>query len=371
MRCISLAASAVLVVSACVGSGSGSGRDVARVEAEGDVPSGSFGVIGDVFLGFALGSKTHLVRSDDEGRTWARAALPDAPGVLELSGAYEAPFVHDGLVVVGGRDPRAAPGTFLLARRGIFVWASEDGHDWTGQALDTSGRVSGDVEFAASGSRLIASVKTLRGLDVFVSEDRGATWADGGRTDVPPCRTDCGQEGQHVTGLIVRRGEASTDGGRTWAQIQVDPAPPPGADQSPYFPHVARVDGGWLASATSGEVGDISHGQLLRSSDGAHWEQLLDPERCADLGETRPNSTVRGPVAAHGRWYVTYHCGGLGDARIAEVLSSDNERADSFDVVDGTSRSGVSFGHPVVDGDRVLVPELDGQHRLVAISTIE
>jgi hypothetical protein len=42
----------------------------------------------------------------------------------------------------------------------------------------------------------------------------------------------------------------------------------------------------------------------------------------------------------------------------------------NFEPVEATERDGVRFGAPLLDADRLLVPELDDDGELVAVTTI-
>jgi hypothetical protein len=55
---------------------------------------------------------------------------------------------------------------------------------------------------------------------------------------------------------------------------------------------------------------------------------------------------------------------------VSGVVYGGGADAREFEPVEGTARDGVTFGDPVVDGDRLLIPELDDERELVALTTI-
>jgi hypothetical protein len=160
----------------------------------------------------------------------------------------------------------------------------------------------------------------------------------------------------------MQDGRVTTDGGATWHEIVIDP--PPRGDEGPYLSTPLEVPGGWLASASSSDVGDVSYGVLLQSNDGRSWRQML-PDPCA---AGRPNSDVSVPFRFRDRWHVTYGCADLMSPESA-VLYDGGADARSFEPVEGTERDSVTFGDPIHDGDRLLLPEFNDD-QLIAFTAI-
>jgi hypothetical protein len=410
---------AVALWSAGVGcSGGGSDPDISRVEATGDVPRyGPIRPMDDRLVGLRTrrnDAPDQLVVSDDDGRTWRAAELPDRPPELEL--AYWSSLslhVQRDLAVVVGRDPESASAVLPVAKPEFIVWTSPDGVAWDGQVLATAGGIVGAPTVTAAGPVLLASTSSIESFNLFTSIDHGSSWRraeivglshlggedltleaasvegeelrmvvdarsggpdrrqlltsgdDGTTWSAQPCGHGCPRP-VGPGDLLRRDGETSTDGGATWHRISVEP-PPPG-DGPPALSTVVEVPGGWLAAASTSEAGDISYGQLLRSDDGRSWRQMLPPDPCdsADIG--RPNSDVGDPTRFDGRWYVTYDCSTL-MTPVFGVIYTGGEGAREFTAIEATERDDVAFGHPVVDGDRLLVPEFD-EEGLVGLTTI-
>lgn len=396
------------------GGGGGAGPEVDRYEATGDVPGAGTIVVSDnglvALTRYDNTQRDAVVVSDDGGRTWRAADLPDEPAELEL---VRTPFglLADGdLVAVLGRDPTSTSPALPVARSEFLVWTTTDGDRWEANAIDTSGAVVGDPALVAMGDVLVASTSTSTGFDVFTSRDRGTSWRraevtglaqapsegleleeastsgnrlqivvgpttwqddrrqvltsddEGGSWSSAPCERECldpAEPGEPE----VEDGRVTTDGGATWHEIVVDP--PPRGDEGPYLSRPVEVPGGWLASASSSEASDIDYGMLLRSDDGRSWRQLV-PDPC-EAGRT--NSDVGEPFRFQGRWHATYGCGGLMTNESA-VLYDGGTDARSFEPVDGTERENVAFGDPIEVGDRLLLPEYDEDGQLVAFTEI-
>lgn len=403
----------VVAAGGCAGGGGG-GPDVGRFEPRGDLPDqAAILSSGDGSLAALAGSEDGGERSvtfsHDGGRTWRAVVLPDQPVELVVDD-FEGPLDGD-LIAVAGHDPTSASPVLPVARSQFIVWTTTDGDAWNRVLLDTSGPLVGEPAVAMVGPVLVASTSTSVGFDVFTSADRGASWqqarvtglehvpfqalavehadatgeqlrlvvhpttwsdrrrqeltsADGGRSwSAAPCPQDCAPPPVRGT-PVVKDGQVTTDGGVTWHDIVVEP--PPEGDDGPYLSTRVEVEDGWLAAASSSEVGDIEHGMLLRSSDGRSWRQVLAPEPCP---ASRPNTAVGDPVRFRGRWYVTYGCADLGFAVFAVVYQGGDD-ARSFEPVDGTERDGVNFGPPLTAGDHLLLPEYDADGALVGFTTI-
>jgi hypothetical protein len=388
--------------------------DVAHIEATGLVPrSGRLGLMDAGLVGLRSGRNDepdNVVVSHDGGRTWSGAELPGRPDALELVALH----VDRHLAAVAGRDTEGASTLLPLAKPQFIVWTTTDGDDWARHVLVTAGGVVGAPTLTAVGPLLVASTSSTAGFNLFTSSDRGASWrrADVSGLDHPPGtnltpevaaadagtlrivlgRGDGWPDGRQVLTsgddgstwsavpcdqrcpyaveageLSSRMGEISTDGRATWHEADVEPAPP--GDGATYPSAVSEVPGGWLAAAARYDVGDISYGLLLRSGDGRSWRQLLPPDPCAGGDIGRPNSSVGDPTFIDGRWYVTYDCSAL-STPVSGVVYGGGADARQFEPVEGTARDGVTFGDPVVDGDRLLIPELDDERELVALTTI-
>lgn len=406
---------AVLGAAGCVGGdGRSGGGGVDRYEATGDLPGPGTIVAGDAGLVSAAGvydnaRRDAVVLSDDGGRTWRAADLPDQPPELDLNGSRYGLVADGDLIAVLGRDPTSASPALPVARSQFLVWTTVDGDRWRAHAIDTSGPVASQPALVAIGGVLVASTSTSVGFDVFTSRDRGTSWpraevtglaqapsqgltivdasaagdrlrmvvgpttgpADrqvltsddgGGSWSAAPCERECldpAEPGEPE----VEDGQVTTDGGATWQEIVVDP--PPRGDEGPYLSTPVEVPGGWLASASTSEVGDVEYGMLLRSDDGRSWRQMV-PDTC---GGGRPNSHVGDPFRFQDRWYVTYECADLMSPESA-VLYDGGTDARSFEPVEGSERDGVSFGAPIDLGDRLLVPEFGDGGRLVGFTEI-
>lgn len=405
-------AAVALMLASCTGGGDDAHVD--RYEASGDVPGVGPILVSDVGLvalsRFDNTQRDAVVVSHDDGRTWRAADLPDQPPELELMRSPHGLVADGDLIAVLGRDPTSASPVLPVAKSQFFVWTTTDGDRWEAHVIDTSGGVVGEPAAAAVGSVLVASTSTSVGFDVFASHDRGASWqraevtgleqapfegltlvdatatgdrlqmvvgpitGSGSRAQVltshdqglswsaAPCGHDCVDPARPGV-PDVRDGEVSTDGGATWHEIEIDP--PPRGDDGPYLSTPVEVPGGWLASGTTYDVGDVMYGMLLRSSDGRSWRQML-PDPCAG---GRPNSDVSRPFRFRDRWYVTYRCADLMIPDSA-VLYDGGTDARSFDPVDGTERDDVSFGDPILDGDRLLLPEFGDEDQLIGFTVV-
>jgi BNR/Asp-box repeat len=395
----------------CVGGGDS--PDVDRYEASGDVPglgtikASDVGLVG--LTDFNNNQRDAAVVSHDRGRTWRAADLPDQPPELMLIRSPYGLLADGDLMAVLGRDPTSASPILPVAKSQFLLWTTIDGDRWEAHVIDTSGGVVGEPTLVAVGPVLVASTSTSVGFDVFTSNDRGASWQraevtgldqapfeglttvdasaagnrlqmvvasitssddrrqvltshdGGGSWSATPCERDCLEPVQPGV-PEVQDGQVTTDGGATWHEILVDP--PPRGDEGPYLSTPAEVTGGWLASASSSDVGDVSYGMLLRSNDGRLWRQML-PDPCA---AGRPNSDVSVPFRFQDRWYVTYGCADLMSPESA-VLYDGGTDARSFEPVEGTERDNVTFGDPIHDGDRVLLPEFNDD-QLVGFTAI-
>jgi hypothetical protein len=137
------------------------------------------------------------------------------------------------------------------------------------------------VDASAAGDRLQMVVASITASDdrrqVLTSDDGGGSWW------AAPCERDCLEPDQRGV-PEVQGGQVSTDGGATWHEIVIDP--PPRGDEGPYLSTPVEVPGGWLASASSSDVGDVNYGMLLRSNDGRSWRQIL-PDPAPPAGPTR------------------------------------------------------------------------------------
>jgi hypothetical protein len=409
-------AGACLLLVSCPPSRGGAGAT--RVDATGDVPTADpLAMSGSTLVGLRSAGGPYLQQvtvSGDGGRTWTVADLPGAPSELVLTWPDDGLYAADDVAVVVGRDAASASATLPVAKPGFFAWVSTEGGQWAAHRLGTAGGLVGEPRIRAVGDALIASTSSLDGFNLVVSTDRGRSWhqgtitglsmargegmelrdawaergellgvvdvdssrparpqlvrsGDGGRTwSAAPCGDGCPPR-VGAGGLIVRYGETSVDGGATWRPIEVDPPPPPGSDDPPAILSVTSVPAGWLATASSSEPSDVSFGQLLRSSDGQAWRQMLPPDLCT--GHGRPNSRVGEPVAVGGRWYVTYGCSDLSAPRFGVIYRSDDD-ARAFEPIESSRRDGLVFGGPMVAGDTLVLPEFD-EDRLVGVTTID
>lgn len=388
--------------------------DVDRYEASGDVPGVGAIQVSDVGLvalsRFDNTRRDAVVVSQDDGRTWRAADLPDQPPELELMRSPHGLLTDGDLMAVLGRDPTSASPVLPVAKSQFFVWTTTDGDRWEAHVLDTSGGVVGEPTVAAVGSVLVASASTSVGFDVFTSDDRGASWPRAEVTGIEQApfegltMVDVSVTGDHLQMVVgpttgsgagrqvltsqdqgaswsaapcghdcldpvrpgvpeVQDGQVSTDGGATWHEIVIDP--PPRGDDGPYLSTPVEVPDGWLASASTFDAGDVAYGMLLRSSDGRSCRQML-PDPCTS---GRPNSDVGPPFRFQDRWYVTYGCADLGVPESA-VLYHGGTDARSFDPVDDTERDRVRFGDPIPDGDRLLLPEFDDEDELIGFTAI-
>ena len=395
----------------------GTEPDVSRVESTGEVPRpGALGMMDVGLVGLRTGRNDepdNVVVSHDQGRTWSAAELPARPAVLELAISSHGLYVEGELAAVVGRDAESASTELPVAKPQFIVWTTTDGDEWAGQVLDTAGGIVGAPTVTAVGPVLVASTSSAEGFNLFTSADRGSSWQraavsgldhipsedltlevasaaggrlrmvvgagdggsdrrqiltsddDGSTWTAEPCDLGC-PDPRDAGGLIRRLGETSTDGGATWHQVEVDPSPP--GDGPPSLSTVTEVPGGWLASASTYDVGDLSYGLLLRSDDGRSWRQMLPRDPCVSADIGRPNSSVGDPTRFDRRWYVTYDCSDLSTTDFGVIYSGSPDARD-FEPIEATERDGVAFGDLIVAGNRLIIPEF-GDDELVAITTI-
>lgn len=408
----------VAVWAAAIACGAGPTEpDVSRVDSTGVVPrQGPLGVMDSGLVGLRArrnDEPDNVVVSHDHGRTWSAAELPGRPAVLELALSPHGLYVHGELAAVVGRDAESASTGFPVAKPQFIVWTTTDGDEWAGQVLGTAGGIVGAPTVTAVGPLLVASTSSAEGFNLFTSIDRGSSWqradvsgldhipgedltlevasAEGGQLRMVVGLRNGGSDRRQILtsgddgstwsagscglgcpdpieagDLIHRFGETSTDGGATWHQVEVDPSPP--GDGSTSLSTLTEVPGGWLGSASRSDVGDVSYGMLLRSDDGRSWRQMLPPDPCVSADVGRPNSSVGDPTRFDGRWYVTYDCSELSTPEFG-VIYDGGADAREFEPIEAAERDGVAFGDPVVEADRLLIPEF-GDDELVAITTI-
>ncbi len=403
--------------------------EVARVEASGDVPWGpALGAMDGGLVGLRTGlseDPQEVVVSHDGGRVWAVGELPGRPVELELIGLE----VTEELAAVVGTDTAPASAVLPASQPQFFVWTTSDGDEWHRHVFATEGGVVGSPVVRAVGDVLVALASSAGGFNLFTSGDGGATWRraevsglavatgkgltlevasadaggalelvlvpdqapegrwrltsgdDGATWTAGPCDAGCPYPVQ-AGELASRSGQVSTDGGETWHEVETDPLPPsgspspssdiptPSSDDPTFLSSVHEVPGGWLASAHRPIfTSEIAYGALLLSDDGRSWRQLLPADPCAGGGAGIPNSHVGAPTRFGGRWYVPYDCSDL-ETPLFGVVYAGSEDGREFAPVEASEREAVALGDPVVDGDRLLVPEYDDEEELVALTTI-
>jgi len=156
---------------------------------------------------------------------------------------------------------------------------------------------------------LFPELDPLRGANVFVSTDKGATWQRRGGVTFP-------NPDWHEHMIVERRDKSlwmlartakgimqstSTDGGRTWAE----PTEPPGIRQPNARFHVRRLASGRLLLVKHGDTIDAHEGRVklsawLSDDDGATWRGGLVLDERAGI------SYPDGFQAPDGTIYVSY-----------------------------------------------------------------
>ncbi len=174
-----------------------------------------------------------LLRSVDDGRTWAPVTLPDRPEGVAFG--QTSPLVTGDVAVVVGRKIVSSYGLTVDAGD-AYVWTSTDGETWRGARLAGPGPAFDQPEVHAVGDVLLATLQTgdidplaPHELAIFRSDDGGARWARVALPDLGPTAGGTMTPGTPVAGggrILLpiwpggnadRRLLVSADGGVTWS----------------------------------------------------------------------------------------------------------------------------------------------------------
>ena len=132
---------------------------------------------------YLLGVRPWICRSRDGGRTWAI----DKTSFPSPAGANVSPFIPFGDVLEGADGTLGASaytaqvgpdGKFSKQNSSFFLRSRDDGRTWGEVALLGEGDYNETAPFHLGGGRWLAAARTAKDghLDLFRSEDNGATW---------------------------------------------------------------------------------------------------------------------------------------------------------------------------------------------------
>lgn len=272
-----------------------------------------------------------LATSDDDGETWSKPRL--------VVDAHSKNLPMDRSVLVGNlwTDPLGRLWLFFDQSMDMFdgragVWAavcenpdaerpawSTPRRLWHGVALNKPTVLStGEWVLPISLDQregfgpfqgLFKELDPLRGANVFVSSDRGATWQRRGAAVFPNPDWHEHMIVERKDGtlwMLARTAKGimqtvSGDGGRTWAT----PTEPPGIRQPNARFHIRRLASGRLLLVKHGDAPDAHHGRVklsawLSQDDGATWQGGLI------LDERKGVSYPDGFQAPDGTIYISY-----------------------------------------------------------------
>jgi photosystem II stability/assembly factor-like uncharacterized protein len=250
-----------------------------------------------------------LYKSDDDAQSWQRIDAPRIPGYFTLMALHVSPADHQIVYAAaktqyGGLAPGDSPVWWL--RR-----SDDGGATW--QEIET--RESGDsyqiwisalYPLPHDPDRVLRAIGGggggVRGHDVELSIDRGATWTQvlssgSGRGPWYPRHFACDSDGTIYVGGSDQAGDvlvSSSDGGQTWASVPTAPSAgahglatdptKPGRLYAAALAGVKRSDDGgstWtdIGSGTPGAIGDIALGIdqrfLFAATDSGVWRLPL------------------------------------------------------------------------------------------------
>lgn len=185
----------------------------------------------------------HLVRSTD-GLTWTEVATTGLEGPAEITGLVA---TDDGLVAVGHDQSGNLDGGDMEAGFGPRAWRSADGTSWEAVPLAADDAEWGPSALLATDDGLLAVGGADDGTVAWRSDDAGRSWAEVELDGLGTARLrevvllgdallaagagEGGEDAPDGTPFVAR----STDGGRTWAPIDVPPAESPEAFGMPLF----------------------------------------------------------------------------------------------------------------------------------------
>lgn len=226
----------------------------------------------------AVGAFGTVVASEDDGKTWTRRNLPDAPGLIKVALCGDGSFAaldFDGVLWTSpstGSDWQSVKipvkdaaldmtctqdnHVWVVGARGALFSSADKGKTWTDKSLDEDIQLL-NVQFPAMGQGVI----TGEFGRVMVTSDNGATWSTAGSLgqDFYPQGQDF-KDALHGTVVGLTGAVLDTaDGGKTWVRTK---AP----TEAPLYGVRALSDGRTVVVGAAG-VG------FLRTADGA-WAPL-------------------------------------------------------------------------------------------------
>ncbi len=226
----------------------------------------------------AVGAFGTVVTSEDDGKTWRRLNLPDAPGLIKVATCGESSFAaldFDGVLWTAPAaamdwqsaktpakdallDMACAPDgrVWVVGARGAIFSSADKGKTWTDKSLDEDIQLL-NVQFPAMGQGVI----TGEFGRVMATSDNGATWGTVGSLgqDFYPQGQDF-KDALHGTVVGLSGAVLDTaDGGKTWVRSK---AP----TEAPLYGVRSLSDGRTVVVGAAG-VG------FLRAADGT-WQAL-------------------------------------------------------------------------------------------------
>ncbi|MEH6565351.1 MAG: YCF48-related protein [Halopseudomonas sp.] len=277
----------------------------------------------------AVGSRGHILYSDDQGKSWDQA---DVPVRQLLTAVYFADAKHGWAV---GHDA-------------VILHSSDGGETWQMQYRDPTLDEPADPEGPGLLERPLMDVWfrdlqtgfAVGAYGIFLrTDDGGATWQD---------RSDSidNEYGMHYNAIapvhnagLFMVGEMgsmyrSSDYGDTWETLET----------SPY-------DGTWFGVSGTGQTGEVVvwglRGNLYRSDNFGHSWQV------AEFTNQAPEATLLGGTLSADGHLVVVGSGGV-------VLTSD-DRGDSFETHTRADRIALATAKRLPDGELLMV----GQHGVV------
>ena len=183
----------------------------------------------------AVGAYGVVETSGDNGATWARRELPDAPALIKVAACGDGHFAAldmNGQLWHAGADAATwsaaaipAPDALLdltctsdnrvwaIGARSAIFSSSDDGKSWTNQSRDEDAQLL-NIQFTSAANGVISGEFG----HVMVTRDGGRSWADGGSLGDTfyPQGMDFADDAHGVVVGLNGVEQETSDGGKTW-----------------------------------------------------------------------------------------------------------------------------------------------------------